>query len=405
MTTIILKPLDYKGGRIIGIYFDKNIKLNTILQKVILAKWSNSLKCWYMDCTKEQYTLFTNILNNYATIDASAMKKWFEVNKDIVVQHIKIATNVVAKSNTAIHTINNKILPKLKQHLQLKAYSNSTIKTYLSEMGAFLKTIKNNAADDFTTERIKDYLQYCFVSLHLSENTLHSRINALKYYYENVLGKEKFFWDVPRPKKKLMLPKFFNKDEIASIINATDNLKHKTMLMLAYSSGLRVSEVVNIKTYNIDSKRMSINIENAKGKKDRFVALSPILLVMLREYAKQYKIAGKGYLFEGQTKGECYSTRSLQLVLNAAKQKAGILKPGSIHSLRHSFATHLVDKGTDITMIQKLMGHNDIKTTMIYLHTSNKDLLKIMSPLDELDIDLKIKGKDKFGMEDKRSLF
>jgi site-specific recombinase XerD len=129
---------------------------------------------------------------------------------------------------------------------------------------------------------------------------------------------------------------------------------------------------------------MCIKIEQAKGKKDRMVALSPVLLVMLREYCKEYKPKKDGYLFEGQNEGECYSTRSLQLVLSAAKERAGILKPGSIHALRHSFATHLVDRGTDVTIIQKLMGHNDLKTTMRYLHTSNKDLLKIISPLDNL---------------------
>ena len=131
---------------------------------------------------------------------------------------------------------------------------------------------------------------------------------------------------------------------------------------------------------------MTIFISQSKGKKDRIVTLSPILLVMLREYALLYKPDKKGYLFEGSIKGTPYSTRSLQEVLQNAKKKAGIMKPGGIHSLRHSFATHLIEKGTDVTMIQKLLGHNDLKTTMIYLHTSNKDLLKIMSPLDDLKL-------------------
>lgn len=206
----------------------------------------------------------------------------------------------------------------------------------------------------------------------------------MKFYYEQVLKREKFFWEIPRPKKQILLPKIFNQNEIAAIINSVSNKKHKTMLMLAYSAGLRVSEVVALKTYNIDSKRMTIFISQAKGKKDRVVALSPVLLIMLRDYALQYKPDKKGFLFEGNTKGSAYSTRSLQEVLQAAKKKAGIMKPGSIHSLRHSFATHLIERGTDVTMIQKLLGHNDLKTTLRYLHTSNKDLLKIISPLDEL---------------------
>ena len=218
----------------------------------------------------------------------------------------------------------------------------------------------------------------------INENTAHSRLNALKFYFEQVLRREKFFWEIPRPKKENQLPRVFSQDEIAAIINSVTNRKHKVMLMLAYSGGLRVSEVVLLKTYEIDSKRMTIRITAAKGKKDRLVTLSPVLLVMLREYAIEYKPNKKGYLFEGNTKDTAYSSRSLQEVMQAAKKKAGVIRPGSIHSLRHSFATHLIEKGTDVTMIQKLLGHNDLKTTLRYLHSSNKDLLKIISPLDDL---------------------
>ena len=158
------------------------------------------------------------------------------------------------------------------------------------------------------------------------------------------------------------------------------------MVMLAYGAGLRVSEVVGLKTYHIDSRRMTIFIEAAKGKKDRVVGLSPVLLVMLREYAAEYQPQKSGYLFEGNVKGHPYSARTLQEVLQAAKKKIGLIKPGSVHSLRHSFATHLIEKGTDVTMIQRLLGHSDIKTTLIYLHTSNRDLLKVISPLDDLEL-------------------
>lgn len=209
----------------------------------------------------------------------------------------------------------------------------------------------------------------------------------MKFYFEQVLGREKFFFDIPRPKKQDPLPKVFSQEDVALIIKSMKNLKHKVMLMLAYSAGMRVSEVVGIKTFEIDSNRMTIFISQAKGKKDRIVTLSPVLLFMLREYAKQYKPDKRGYLFSGVQKGTPYSTRSLQLVMQAAKNKAGIIRPGSVHSLRHSFATHLVERGTDISMIQKLLGHSDIKTTLRYLHTSNKDLLKIMSPLDDLDLE------------------
>jgi integrase/recombinase XerD len=202
-----------------------------------------------------------------------------------------------------------------------------------------LQLLKNKPVNDLTPDDLRRYFLFCFEKLRLTENTLHSRINAIKFYFEQVLGREKFFWEIPRPKKKIELPKIFSQDEVAAIINSTANKKHKTMLMLAYSAGLRVSEVVSLKTMDIDSKRMTILVRQAKGKKDRLAGLSPVLLVMLREYAKEYKPLKNGFLFEGAQKGGCYSTRSLQEILQAAKQKAGVLKPGSIHSLRHSFAT------------------------------------------------------------------
>jgi site-specific recombinase XerD len=287
---------------------------------------------------------------------------------------------------TGLSKENMEALSKFTQQLILKAYSPSTIKTYTNELTQFLKAIKEKPASEFSTERIKDYLQYCFLKLKLTEATLHSRINALKFYYEQVLGREKFLWEIPRPKKQEQLPKVFSQDEIAAIINSVENKKHKVMLMLAYSAGLRVSEAVSLKTYDVDSERMIIYVRQAKGKKDRLVALSPVLLVMLREYARAYNPDKKGYLFEGHLPGTPYSTRSLQEVIQAAKKKAGVTRSGSIHSLRHSFATHLIEKGTDVTMIQKLLGHNDLKTTLRYLHASNKDLLKIISPLDDLKL-------------------
>src|SRR6185312_16854390 len=152
----------------------------------------------------------------------------------------------------------------------------------------------------FSVSRLKDYFEYCYTKLHLSENTLHSRINALKFYYEQVLGREKFFWEIPRPKKPLLLPKVISKEQIASLINAIENTKHKTIIMLAYACGLRVSEVVSLRVKHVDGHRKTLFIERAKGKKDRMVSLSPNMLIMLREYYKQYK--PKDYLFEGSLK-------------------------------------------------------------------------------------------------------
>jgi integrase/recombinase XerD len=174
---------------------------------------------------------------------------------------------------------------------------------------------------------------------------------AMKFYYEQVPGREKFFWEIPRPKKPLILPKVISKEQIAALINAIQNTKHKTIIMLAYACGLRVSEVVSLKLKHIDGERKMLFIERAKGKKDRIVSLSPNMLIMLREYYKQYK--PKNYLFEGQFENEHLTTRSIQNVLQKAKEKTGIKQEGSMHMLRHSFATHLLDKGNRCSIYSK----------------------------------------------------
>ncbi len=206
----------------------------------------------------------------------------------------------------------------------------------------------------------------------------------MKFYYEQVLGKEKFFWDIPRPKKPLLLPKMLNEIELRNLFNALTNKKHKAMLFTAYSAGLRVSEIVNLKIADIDSKRMQIFISRAKGKKDRYVNLSPILLDILRKYLQEYTPRPKVYLFESEHTFTAYPTRTAQQIFANAKHKARISKTVGVHSLRHSFATHLLDKGTDIKYIKDLLGHFNIKTTERYLHVSKQKLVNIISPFDDL---------------------
>ena len=391
MQTVILKSIFHKKTDCIGIFFSNNTKLNNAFKKINGIKWSQTHTCWYVPLTQANYGLIKKATAGLAILDNSDLKTYLQQKNRVVATAAPLlktaaVTKPVSPTSTAwqLSSDNLQALEQFIQQLKLKAYSPSTIRTYRNEFMQLLQLLKHKPVNKLTPNDLKRYMVFAMEKEGISENTAHSRLNALKFYFEQVLGKEKFFWEIPRPKKAQALPKIFSQDEVASIINSTGNKKHKVMLMLAYSAGLRIGEVVSLKTFEIDSKRMSIFISAAKGKKDRIVTLSPVLLVMLREYALEYKPDKKGYLFEGSTKGNPYSSRSLQEVIQAAKKKAGIMKPGSIHSLRHSFATHLIEKGTDVTMIQKLLGHNDIKTTLIYLHTSNKDLLKIISPLDDL---------------------
>ncbi|MCA5006371.1 tyrosine-type recombinase/integrase [Sphingobacterium bovistauri] len=265
--------------------------------------------------------------------------------------------------------------------LHLKGYSPNTIKTYAVEFAQLLYVLKDNAVRDLTTEKLRSYLFYCIKVQQLSENQIHSRLNALKFYFESVLKQEKFFFEIPRPKKINLLPKVLSTKEIARLFGCTTNLKHLMMLKLCYGMGLRVSEVANLHVSDIDSDRMQVRISCSKNKKDRYVPLPESILPELRAYYIQYK--PKDYLFEGQL-GGTIAIRTIQAVFKISMRKAKINKKVGIHGLRHSYATHLLEYGTDMSFIQKLLGHNHISTTEIYAQVSNKILSKVQSPLDRM---------------------
>ncbi|MBC7890115.1 MAG: tyrosine-type recombinase/integrase [Ferruginibacter sp.] len=282
--------------------------------------------------------------------------------------------------------INAAEMEKYIRHLALKSYSPSTIRTYTNEFFQFLAILKDKPAETLDSNRLKDYLQYCHQTLHLSDATLHSRINALKFYFEQVLGKDKFFWEIPRPKKPVQLPKVLGEREIGRMFNSIKNIKHKAILFAAYSAGLRVSEVINLKIKDVDSERMQLFIEKAKGKKDRYVGLSILLLDVLRAYIKQAVPKPRVYVFENpMNPGQQYSVRGAQKIFQQAKDNAFVNKNVGIHSLRHSFATHLLEKGIDIRYIKDILGHFSIKTTERYLHVKRETLVNIPNMLDELN--------------------
>lgn len=402
MEAVTLKPLFHRDVECIGIYSGHNATLNYYYQNEAGAKWSRTHTCWYVPCNEKNYEQLCKALAGKAILNTEELKKYLLERKNAkpniearpIYKNEKKPTTLLTvaiqikptdrRPATRLSNENTEALQKFKQQLILKAYSPSTIRTYTNEFRQFLQTIGTKPAIEFTIPRIKDYLQYCYEKLKLSENTLHSRINALKFYYEQVLTKEKFFWKIPRPKRPMILPKLLNENELRKLFTALQNKKHKAMLFTAYSAGLRVSEIVNLKISHIDSTRMQIFIGRAKGKKDRYVNLSPLVLDILRKYLQEYKPVPKYWLFESGQTQSAYPIRTVQQIFANAKHKAGIKKEVGIHSLRHSFATHLLDKGTDIKYIKDLLGHFNIKTTERYLHVSKQQLVNIMSPFDDL---------------------
>ena len=352
--TVKYELVNHKGKEVIFICFEYNAELIARVKKLVGVQWSQSQKAWYV-------------------VDSAMYRAKFGLSPKSL-----IGKEVLSN----IHPINQPILQRYIETLQLKAYSPNTINTYRNEFAQLLYILKDKKVDELDADRLRGYFLYCINTLKLSENTLHSRINAVKFYFEQVLRREKFFFDIPRPKKPSILPKVINAQDIKKLFEVTTNLKHNTMLKLCYGMGLRVSEIVNLKITDIDSKNMQVLIEKSKGKKDRYANLPLSILEQLRVYFKEY--TPKKYLFEGQY-GDQYSIRSAQQVFKDALQKAKINKDVGIHSLRHSFATHLLEAGTDVTFIQQLLGHNDLKTTLRYTHVSKKNLKNIKSPLDSIE--------------------
>jgi integrase/recombinase XerD len=382
--TITLKPITIPASKEerIGLFFASNKNILATIKKISGIKWCDTHSYWYLPCTSTYYDTLEKATANIAQLDKKALRNYLVKRKTATAIQAKAGNKETSNMVVNISNHNLQLLQRTVEHMQLKANSQSTIRTYKNEIALFLQTIKNNKADALTTEDVRRYIHYCINTLKLTENTIHSRLNALKFMYEQVLGREKFFVEIPRPKKPTQLPKVISEEKILRGLLSVKNIKHKAILMTAYSAGLRVSEVVHLKVTDINSDRMQIFVACAKGKKDRMVPLAKATLQILREYVKLYK--PKEWLFEGQSNKEAYSSRSAQAIFNEIYKKMGLPKTISFHSLRHSFATHLLENGTDIKYIQEMLGHSDIKTTLRYTHVSKKSIENIESPLDKI---------------------
>ncbi len=268
------------------------------------------------------------------------------------------------------------------QVMQQRNFCKRTIKTYLGTLTHLSKYYKKSP-DLLTVKEVNDYIHYCITTRGLSTSSANQLIGAFKILSVNVLKREWISLDYPRPRYEKRLPAVLSKEEIRKILEVTKNVKHKTIIMLAYSAGLRMSEVLNLRPEDIDSERMQILVHQGKGHKDRNVVLSEVILKQLRVYWRSYRPSV--YLFEGHMGGHPYSERSIQNVFKKSLSLAGITKPASFHTLRHSFATHLVEDGVDVVIIQHLLGHKSLRTTSVYLHLQHYDINKIKSPLDTMN--------------------
>jgi site-specific recombinase XerD len=262
-------------------------------------------------------------------------------------------------------------------------YSPHTIQTYTSMFEEFINFYYRYDLERIDERQIVAFLRHLVSERKVSTSYQNQSINAIKFYYERVLGSQRKIYLVDRPREERTLPVVLSTEEVTTLLQVTINLKHKAILMTIYSAGLRISEALHLQLIDIDSKRMQIRVEQAKGKKDRYTLLSQKTLDLLRQYVRQYK--PQKWLFEG-VNGNPYSERSVQSILRDAVKKAGIRKHVTVHTLRHSFATHLLENGTDLRYIQSLLGHESSRTTEIYTHVTTRGFENIQSPLDKLNL-------------------
>ncbi len=276
----------------------------------------------------------------------------------------------------------------VRREMRLRNYSLKTIKAYLSCLRLFVNYFNPRHPRELIDEDIRTYLLFLIEKQKFEASTVNQAFNALRLLYVDLYKMPFIIGNLPRPQKEKKLPNVLSQEEVLRIFSHVDNLKHKTLLMLIYSAGLRVGESVRLKISDLDSERKLIHIHGGKGKKDRYTFLSDTVLAALKTYYKAYK--PRDYLFEGQGTRSHLAERSIQNVFHRAVKSAGIRKEISVHGLRHSFATHLLESGVDLRYIQELLGHTSSRTTEIYTHVSKKSLEKIVNPLDQA---LQIKEK------------
>jgi integrase/recombinase XerD len=366
----------HRDKEVLQLHFQKNESVLSKLRSNRQLRWSQTMNCWYMPYQKDVLSQLFHQLKGAAFIDYEALK---ESNKE------KEVTSKAKPLANALLPLPEEIQTKVQAFvnwMRSKRYSESTIGTYSEALKTFLRFYADKDIGHITNGDLIKFNNEYILKNKLSASFQNQIVNAIKLFFRTIELKSMETELIHRPKRAHRLPNVLSKEEVKAILNAHGNLKHKAMLSLIYSCGLRRSELLNLKLNDIDKKRGLIIVKQAKGKKDRIVPLGEKLLVLLDSYLESYK--PKEWLFEGQPADTAYDESSLAAVLKQAVQKCKINKAVTLHWLRHSYATHLLEGGTDLRYIQELLGHSRSTTTEIYTHVSTKSLQKVISPFDTL---------------------
>ena len=370
MKEIKLKTRKIKGELKLLVSFDYDKELIKAIKQVSGARWSPSEKHWYFPFSKPNVDMLEDVMRNLARIDISGLRN---NEKDILTGRLGELSDTVRQQ-----------LELFRRYMEQIRYSDSTIRSYIQMMERFIQYFSNISLSEITNEHLEEYVSNYIIPNNYSFTFQNQTINAIKLFFSKVLHSSLEIEKLERPKRQQRLPNVLSKEDVKAIIQAPINLKHRAMLSTIYACGLRRSEVLNIRAEDIDGKRKILTIRQSKGRKDRIVNIPDNLLKLLREYYVKYK--PNSWLFEGQKEGAQYSAKSLEEVFKKALKKAKIDKYVTLHSLRHSYATHLLEAGTDLRIIQELLGHKSSKTTEIYTHVSTRTIQNVKSPFEGMDI-------------------
>lgn len=365
--SITLKHLLIDQRKCIGLQFSTNKVVQALVDSLPNVSWSQDFAMFHVPNNKSNLELIFKTFYGVAWVNGNFFFSDKIINVDNPELNLERFRN--RKPKEGFKPCPEEYLLKL----ELKRYSNNTVRNYVSCFEAYINHYYKEDPITLNEVDVRNYLQK-LIQEGKSNSYVNLAVNSIKFYYEIVHGMPNRFYSIERPRKEKKLPEVLSKQEIIKIINHTNNIKHKCIVGLLYSSGLRRSELLSLLVTDIDSKRMVVKINSAKGNKDRISILSPIILKDLQLYYKDYRPTT--FLFEGQ-KGIKYSATSVVSIISLAAKKAGIYKNVTPHMLRHSFATHLLENGTDIRHIQLLLGHSSTKTTEIYTHVANRSFMEI----------------------------
>lgn len=370
-STIYLERVRYKKEIKIAARFPFNQELINYIKKVEKSQWSYSQKAWLLPDSKEKVNELLHTMKGIARVDYRQLSEPIPE-----VESKKKSIDLPALSDEAKLKIE-----KFKRWMYSRRYSESTINTYTEALIIFLRFHSDKKVEEITNEDLIKFNNDYILKNKLSASYQNQVVNGVKLFFRIIEETRIEVQLIHRPKTQKLLPNVLSKEEVKAILNAPFNLKHRAMLSLIYSCGLRRSELLKMRLTDIDENRNRIIIRQAKGRKDRMVPLSNKIKELLQSYYIAYQ--PKEYVFEGQF-GGMYSEKSLESVLKQSLQKAKINRKVSLHWLRHSYATHLLESGTDLRYIQELLGHSSSRTTEIYTYVSTKSLQNVRSPFDDL---------------------